>query len=69
MRRTGLAVFDLIRGHRPMATAAHCAFDLIELDGEDSRQQPIAARKQRLATLLRGAHSTIVVNEHYEGDG
>jgi ATP-dependent DNA ligase len=27
---TGLAVFDLIRGHRPLATAVHCAFDLIE---------------------------------------
>jgi bifunctional non-homologous end joining protein LigD len=66
---TGLAVFDLIRGHRPSATAVHCAFDLFELDGEDLRRQPIEARKQRLAALLRGAHSTIVVNEHFEGDG
>ena len=47
----------------------HCAFDLIELDGEDLRRQPIEARKQRLAALLRGSHSTIVLNEHYEGDG
>jgi bifunctional non-homologous end joining protein LigD len=66
---TGLAVFELIRGHRPLATAVHCAFDLIELDGEDMRRQPIVARKQRLAALLRGAHSTIVLNEHYDGDG
>ena len=65
----GLAVFDLIRGQRAVANAVHCAFDLIELDGEDLRQQPIEDRKQRLATLLRGAHSTIVLNEHYEGDG
>ena len=35
---TGLAVFDLIRGHRPSATAVHCAFDLFELDGEDLRR-------------------------------
>jgi len=38
---TGLAVFDLIRGHRPLAAAVHCAFDLLELDGEDLRRQPI----------------------------
>ena len=66
---TGLAVFDLIRSHRPLATAVHCAFDLVELDGDDLRRQPIETRKQRLAALLRGAHSTIVLNEHYEGDG
>jgi hypothetical protein len=30
--RNGLAVFDLIRGHRPSA-AVLCAFDLLELDG------------------------------------
>ena len=61
---SGLAVFDLIRGHGPLATAVHCAFDLLELDGEDLRRQPIEDRKRRLATLLRGAHSTIVLNEH-----
>jgi bifunctional non-homologous end joining protein LigD len=66
---SGLAVFDLIRRHTPSATAAHCAFDLLELGGEDLRRQPIEDRKRRLATLLRGAHSTIVLNEHYEGDG
>ena len=47
----------------------HCAFDLLELDGEDLRRQPIEDRKRRLVTLLRGAHSTIVINEHFEGDG
>ena len=47
----------------------HCAFDLLELDGEDLGRQSIEARKRRLAALLRGAHSTIVLNEHYEGDG
>ena len=65
----GLAVFDLIRGHQPLATAVHCAFDLVELNGEDLRPQPIEVRKALLADLLHGAHSTIVVNEHYEGEG
>jgi bifunctional non-homologous end joining protein LigD len=65
----GLAVFDLIRGHGARGDAVHCAFDLLELDGEDLRRQPIEDRKRRLVTLLRGAHSTIVINEHFEGDG
>jgi ATP-dependent DNA ligase len=41
----GLAVFNLIRGHGTLATAVHCAFDLLELDGEDLRRQPIEVRK------------------------
>ena len=69
MRRRWAGGVDLIRGHRSLAAAVHCAFDLLEVDGEDLRRQPIEARKQRLAALLRGAHSTIVLNEHYEGDG
>ena len=50
----GLAVFDLIRGHRPNAAAVLCAFDLIELDGEDLRRTPIETRKSTLKSLLRG---------------
>jgi bifunctional non-homologous end joining protein LigD len=65
----GLAVFELIRGHGAKATAVHCAFDLLELDGDDLRREPIEARKRALAKLLRGAHSNIVLNEHFEGDG
>jgi bifunctional non-homologous end joining protein LigD len=41
----GLAVFELIRGHGAKATAVHCAFDLLELDGEDLRSLPIEERK------------------------
>ncbi|HEY7230333.1 MAG TPA: DNA ligase [Pseudolabrys sp.] len=64
----GLAVFELIRRERTSATAVHCAFDLLELDGEDLRRLPIEQRKARLAKLLRGSPSNIVVNEHYDGD-
>src|SRR5436305_9144947 len=31
----GLAVFDLIRRHGALASAVHCVFDLLELDGKD----------------------------------
>jgi bifunctional non-homologous end joining protein LigD len=45
------------------------AFDLLELDGRDLRREPIEERKRLLAKLLKGAHSSIVLNEHFEGDG
>jgi ATP-dependent DNA ligase len=41
----------------------------IKHDGEDLRWQPIEVRKALLADLLHGAAPTIVVNEHFEGDG
>jgi ATP-dependent DNA ligase len=63
--RNGLAVFDLIRGHRPSAAAVLCAFDLIELDGEDLRREPIETRKSTLRSLLRGKHAGIAFNAHF----
>jgi bifunctional non-homologous end joining protein LigD len=65
----GLAVFDLIRRHGALASAVHCAFDLLELDGKDLRRQPIEERKWRLEKLLHGSRSSIVVNEYYAADG
>jgi bifunctional non-homologous end joining protein LigD len=65
----GLAVFELIRNYRTVAWAVHCAFDLLELNGEDLRQQPIEVRKQILAKLLHGSHRDIVFNQHFDGDG
>jgi bifunctional non-homologous end joining protein LigD len=67
--KTGLAVFDLMRGHRRIAGAVLCAFDLIELNGEDLRRYPIEKRKSLLAKLLRDSHLSIVLNEHYNEDG
>ena len=50
----GLAVFDLIRRRRSShADAILCAFDLLELDGDDMRKLPIERRKIVLAKLLR----------------
>jgi bifunctional non-homologous end joining protein LigD len=65
----GLAVFDLIRGHATNARAVLCAFDLLEVNGEDIRREPIEDRKRRLAGLLRLLHDGITVNEHFGGDG
>ena len=65
----GLSVFDLIRYRQHDHDAVLCAFDLIELDGEDLRWQPVERRKAMLADLLRGTRDGIAFNQHYEGDG
>jgi len=65
----GLAVFELIRRHGALASAVHCAFDLLELDGEDLRRHPIEKRKDLLAQLLNGSNLSIILNEHFEEDG
>ena len=44
-------------------------FDLIELDGEDLRRSSIEYRKRKLAKLVRRSGLSIVLNEHYEGEG
>jgi len=65
----GLAVFELIRRQGASASAVLCAFDLLELDGEDLRREPIEKRKQLLAELLAGSHVSLVSNECFEEDG
>jgi bifunctional non-homologous end joining protein LigD len=65
----GLAVFELIRRHGALASAVHCAFDLLELDGRDLRREPIERRKALLTKLLKGQQMSMVLNEHYDEDG
>jgi bifunctional non-homologous end joining protein LigD len=65
----GLAVFDLIRGHATNARAVLCAFDLLEVNGEDVRREPIEDRKRRLVGLLRLPHDGIAPNEAFSEEG
>jgi bifunctional non-homologous end joining protein LigD len=65
----GLSVFDALRFRLRDHAAVLCAFDLIELDGEDLRGRPLEHRKGTLADLLRGVRDGIAFNRHYEGDG
>jgi ATP-dependent DNA ligase len=51
----GLAVFELIRRQRHGGATVLCAFDLIELEGEDLRRAPIEHRKQKLSRLSHPA--------------
>ena len=56
-------------GAQPSAAAVLCAFDLLELDGEDLRREPIETRKSALKSLLRGKHAGIAFNAHFTADG
>ena len=45
------------------------AFDLIELNGDDMRRDPLEVRKAMLASIVAKASPGIRFNEHMEGDG
>jgi bifunctional non-homologous end joining protein LigD len=66
---TGLSVFELIRLRQRGTAVTLCAFDLLELDGEDMRREPIEVRKATLKGLLRRARPGIAFNRHFEVDG
>src|SRR5881398_2237255 len=51
----GLASFDRIRYRRHDATVFLYAFDLIKLNGDDLRRDPLEVRKATLASLLTSA--------------
>jgi bifunctional non-homologous end joining protein LigD len=64
----GLAVFDRLRYRRADASVFLFAFDLLELDGQDLRREPLETRKATLASLLRGCRHGVRLNEHLEHD-
>jgi ATP-dependent DNA ligase len=65
----GLASFKHIRYRQHDGDVFLYAFDLIELNGEDLRRDPLQVRKATLASMLAKARSGIRFNEHIEGDG
>ena len=69
VNREGLSVFDLLRFRQHDYAAVLCAFDLVELDGFDFRQQPLEQRKDTLADVLRDCGDGIAFNKHFVGDG
>jgi bifunctional non-homologous end joining protein LigD len=62
----GIAVFDRICYKRYDDTVFLYAFDLIELDGDDLRREPLEKRKATLARLLARAGFGVRLNEHLE---
>ena len=66
----GLSVFELLRYRRHDHAAVLCAFDLIELNGNDLRRTTIEHRKAALAKLLlRQTEDGIAFNQHYSCEG
>jgi bifunctional non-homologous end joining protein LigD len=65
---SGVPSFDLLRNRQPNDQAFLCAFDLIELAGDDRRRDPLEQRKFDLSRLLADAPSGLVLNNWFEGD-
>ena len=65
----GLASFELLRGCTRHREAFCWAFDLLELNGQNLRTEPIERRKEALGRLLKRAPFGLAVNEHHAGDG
>jgi bifunctional non-homologous end joining protein LigD len=65
----GVASFDRIRYRRHDGDAFVYAFDLIELNGDDLRRDPLEVRKATLASIVAKARPGIRFNEHIDGDG
>ena len=65
----GLARFDVLRRRRNEGVAFLVAFDLLELDGQDLRREPLEVRKQTLASLLRGSLPGVQFNAHLAHSG
>ncbi len=66
---TGLAVFSLVRSYRNGPRATLCAFDLIEIDGENLRWRTIEDRKTALKKLIDKEHPGIAFNKHFDVEG
>jgi bifunctional non-homologous end joining protein LigD len=64
----GVPNFDRIRYRRHDADVFLYAFDLIELNGDDLRREPLEVRKATLASVLAKAAVGLRFNEHLEHD-
>jgi bifunctional non-homologous end joining protein LigD len=65
----GMPSFDRIRYRRDDSTVFLYGFDLIELNGDDLRREPLAVRKATLASVLAKTAPGLRLNEHIEADG
>jgi len=65
----GMSNFDRLRHRRHDRSVFLYAFDLIELNGDDLRREPLEVRKATLASVLSRAVPGLRLNEHIEADG
>jgi bifunctional non-homologous end joining protein LigD len=65
----GVAVFAKLRQRRNDRHVVLFAFDLLELDGQNLRGEPLVRRKVLLARLLARARAGLQVNDHLAAAG
>ena len=65
----GMPVFDRLRYRRQDGRVFLFAFDLLELDGQDLRREPLETRKATLASLLRSCGPGLRLVEHLDHGG
>ena len=65
----GVTSFNRVRYRRHDESIFLYAFDLIELNGDDLRPDPLEGRKATLEMILAKAEVGVRFNEHMEGDG
>jgi bifunctional non-homologous end joining protein LigD len=62
----GMPSFDRLRDRRADGGVFLYAFDLVELNGQDLRRDPLEVRKATLASVLAKAAPGLRLNEHVE---
>jgi len=55
LNEAGLSDFNALQNRRNDGWASLLAFDVLEIDGDDLRDQPLIERRERLASFWRGA--------------
>jgi bifunctional non-homologous end joining protein LigD len=65
----GLSVFEKLRWRHHDERVFVWAFDLLELDGQDLRREPIEVRKATLASVLRSCRAGLQFNQHLAHPG
>jgi bifunctional non-homologous end joining protein LigD len=65
----GIALFERIRYRRHDASVFMWAFDILELNGDDLRREPLERRNAALERLIARAGHGVQVNEHLEAEG
>ena len=65
----GVSSFDKLRHRSHDPEVFLVAFDLLELDGNDLRREPLEVRKQTLASLLRSSLPGVQFNAHLTHPG
>jgi bifunctional non-homologous end joining protein LigD len=65
----GMPNFDRLRHRQHDGSVFLYAFDLIELNGNDLRRDPLEVRKATLGSVLAKAAPGLRLNEHFEADG